>query len=160
MVELKEAPNVIIQIVIVALLIGVAMIFFIRMADTSVQMFDCIDVVNDSVTADNTTYQDLDFDLVCDESVVVFNSTNNFVYGTGNYTLDKTTGQIKWNTRFDNGTTLGLNYSRYNKGELSYVNLNKSSNALSNFSTWWPLIIIALALGIIIAYLLRAFMGQ
>lgn len=161
MTQLEEIPSIVKIILAIGLLIGVGIIYMLQLAETGIQMAECVAVTNESYTADNSSVTDLNFDLICTGSVVVFNNSDySATYGATNYTLDLDAGTITW-IGIHNGSAMGINYTHYDRTREEYQTLNSTATSLTNFSTnWLPLIVLAIAIGAIVVYLLREFIAK
>lgn len=163
MVETRDIVPITGIIIFVAIFIGIGVIILQNIGHTAVQnVYSCVAVNNDSFTVDNTSgvYTSLDHPEICVNKGVYNYSNSSKIWTEGtDYTIDYLNGRIYWLTIY-NGTSMSMNYTYGDVSKDSYVFLNRSSVALGDFSTWWPLIILAFMIGLAMFFVIRSFTGD
>ena len=159
MKELNEAPVVVKIILITCIFIGVGMIFLMKTGEIGIKMFDCLAISNDTVLANDTAAQPLSHDLLCAVSAVHNNSNFSQTFASDNYSINMDAGTIIWTgVAAINGSYIGLNYTYYDKSREEYQTMNKTTSALGSFSEWWPLMILAFMIGIVLVIIFKGFL--
>ena len=155
--ELKDMVPVILIIVTVGLVIGVGVLVLDQMG-IAVKSQD-VQITDESLTisssAGTTTNDDISI-----SSVVVENRTDGVTYIDGNATAGEdfniTTGGIITTTLLADDDVYNISYT-YDADSASTTAVFSTRDAVDDFVTWLPVIVIILAAAIILGLVMRSF---
>jgi len=117
----------------------------------------------DTTTAENVTLQynvavSLSHSDIFDPITVVNASNTSQTVPESNYTINKTAGTI---TETANGTWAGesvtVTYHWYDYSVKQYTSINETSKSIGDFTSWFALIVVVVAAGIILGIVIKSF---
>lgn len=145
-------------IVIAVILIGAATIIFVETHETGMEIIAEDRQRIDQITLLNGTAVALpEDDLI--ELYSVVNGTSGAAVDSGNYTYSLSAGTVTLttiNAPNYNNSAVNVTYTFNNEDDVFATSMNESWQATGDFADWWPLIVLAVMLGVVMFYILRS----
>ena len=160
-----DLTDLALAVVILGITVSIGAVVLTGIRDNQLTNTDTSQVVNESITGNNITGEDLDVTWVASVNNVT-NATDGTIVGAGNYTTTISaidgTGNINLTAGGAgyNNTALFVDYTVYNATDPRFSLPNDATAGLAEYGNWFDIIVIVGVAGLILTLIFLAFGGS